>query len=230
MTVVLLGFEHGASGLTEAVVVTDTPALTSGVASVIEQLATKASRLSKTQIEALCKIKVVRSGWQTEKGRVKLKKLRRLGNATWIIGVKDLSRPPSKIEQKHIDRSNRDLNHRRGTTDVEYSWIRWGRKGKFAKQCREGDTLIQIDNGRSGKRRRVTRRLPVLLKRPEPKFTRFYTVEAPPESNEVSWSRFQGILKAAGYLRKVRPFSVRLLTPDQADAIDRRWTRARRAD
>lgn len=214
------------SGLTEAAVLSDEPTIRSGAASFIAQLSTKRSRLDGKDIAALCKIKVVRTGWPRGK-RKKQVRIRRLGNATWIVGVYDLVRDPTKVEQKHIDRATSDINERLGAEHEEYDWIRWGKKGKFARECRVGDTLIHIYNPKSGRGRIVTRRRPVLLKRTEPNWIRIYLGEATRDSHEVNWSRFQRIVRAAGYPRNVRPGSVLRLEPEMARIIDRKWTRVR---
>jgi hypothetical protein len=215
------------SDLTEAAVLTDDPTIRSGVASFIAQLSTKRSLLTRKHIAALCRIKVVRTGW-THAKRKKPMRIRRLGNATWIVGVHDLVRDPSADEQKRIDRANSEINKRLGTAVDEYDWIRWGKKAKFAKECRVGDTLIHVYNKKGGKGRTVTRRLPILLKRTEPKWVRVYIGESTRNSDEVNWSRFQRILREAGHSRKVRPFSVQRLEPEIAAAIDRNWTRVKR--
>lgn len=216
------------SGLTEAAVLSDEPTIRSGVASFIAQLCTKKSRLEDDDIEKLCKIEVVRTGWQ--KGNRPPKKrirIQRLGHATWIVGVYDLKRGPTEDEQKRIDRATSDINGKLGAAAEEYDWIRWGKKAKFAKECRVGDTLIHVFNPNGGRGRTVTRRRPVLLKRNEPNWTRIYLGEATRDSCEVNWSRFQRILQAANYARKVKPGSVQRLEPAMARTIDRKWTRVK---
>jgi hypothetical protein len=211
------------SGLIEASVVTDNPQITSGIASFIAQLSPKNRALKRKQIEALCKIEVVRTGWPG--GKRKPKVIRRLGATTWIVSVKELVRAPSKTETRLISRANADLNDRHETKDREYEWIRWSKGAKFSKKCREGDTLIQIWSPRGNGRKLVTRRLPVLLKRNEPNCVRFYTGDAQRDSDEIGWSHFQRVLKAAGYDKYVGPNSVQALDPEIAGIIDRKWTR-----
>jgi hypothetical protein len=145
----------GSSGdLIEAAVISDDAVVASGVESFIAQIATKKARLKSSDIEALCKIEVVRTGWTKGGGNWKRKKkIRALGNRTWIVGIKELLRDPPPEEQKHIDRAYADLNERLEADGEEYEWVRWGKTGRFAKECREGDTLIQIFNGRDGTRR-----------------------------------------------------------------------------
>jgi hypothetical protein len=212
------------SGLTEAAVLSDEPTIRSGVASFVAQLSTKRSRLCGKDIAALCKIEVVRTGWPNGKRK---KPVRIRGNATWIVGVYDLVRDPTKEEQKHIDRATSDLNERLGTADEEYDWIRWGKKAKFARECRVGDTLIHIYNPKGSRGRIVTRRRPVLLKRTEPNWIRVYIGETEKDSDEINWARFQRILREAGHSLKVLPLSVQRLEPEMARIIDRKWTRVR---
>jgi hypothetical protein len=210
------------SSLTEAAVLSDEPTIRSGVASFIAQLCTKKNRLDSKAIDKLCEIKVVRKGWQ--KGLPKKGvRIRRLGNTTWIVGVYDLKRDPTEDEQKRIDRATSDINNKLGTTFDEYDWIRWGKKTRFAKECRVGDTLIQISN--HGKTRSITRRRAVVLKRTEPNWVRTYLSEEIKDSHRVNWSRFQRILRVAEYLRKVKPGSVQRLEPEIARVIDRKWPR-----
>lgn len=215
------------SGLIETSVITDNPNIRSGIASFIAQLSTRRSRLTSRDAEALCKIKVVRIGWTNFSHRSRAKKIRRLGDTTWIVGVNALLRSPTQSEQKYIDRATRDLNKRLETDEDDYNWIRWGKKDRFAKECRAGDTLIEITNNKKSKRRYVTRHIPVLLKRNEPTCTRFYVGQPSQGTDQINWSRFQRILKEAGHPRRVRPYSVQPLEPEMAKIINRKWTRVR---
>lgn len=213
------------SGMTEVSIITDNPNITSGIASFIAQLSTPSSKLTKERVEALLKIKVIRIRWQNPRGQMRAKKIRPLGNTTWIIGVNHMVRSPPTKEQPYIDRATRDLNDRFGSENEDYGWIRWGKRDRFAKECREGDTLIEICNHRGSPRRSVTRRLPVLLKRNEPNCIRFYIGDSQRDSDQITWSRFQRILKKVEYPRRVRPHSVQPLDPEIAGMIDRKWTR-----
>jgi hypothetical protein len=215
------------SDLTEVSIITDSPTITSGIASFIAQLSTARSELNARRIAMLCRIKVVRNSWHNTKRITKRKRVRRLGNATWIIGVNTgLPDPPAK-EQRLIDRAHRELNERLGTDDQYFNWIKWGKRSRFSRECREGDTLIEISNQKGRKRRVVTRRIPVLLKRTEPNCFRYYIGDPQRASDEVTWSRFQRILKEVEYSREVRPYSVQLLDSEIAAVIDQKWTRVR---
>lgn len=214
------------SGLTEAAVLSDEPTIRSGVAAFIAQLCTKKSRLQEEDIEKLCKIEVVRTGWHKGKPKNRIR-IRRLGNATWIIGVYDLKRDPTEKEQQRIDRATSEINAKLGAKADEYDWIRWGKTSRFAKECRVGDTLIHLDNQKSGRNRTITRRRAVVLKSTEPDWVRTYLSEETRDSHPVNWSRFQRILRAAGYPRKVKPGSVQRLDLEMARAVDRKWTRVK---
>jgi hypothetical protein len=205
-------------GLIEAAVISDSPVIASGVDSFIVQHATKKARLTTTQIEALCKIPVVRTGWAGGERKSKpARRIKALGNRTWIVGINELLRDPSPLEQKHIDRAYRDLNDRLDTKEEEYEWVRWGKNSSFARECREGDTLIQIFNKRNGTRR-VTFGIPVLLKRQEPKWVRVYLGDRP-KSDICSWTEFQEVLRKIKYKLKVRPFSIQKLEPATAELL-----------
>jgi hypothetical protein len=209
--------------LIEAAVISDNATIASGVSSFIAQLATPRHRLDSTRIAALCKIKVVRQGWpQGGNGNKSRRQIRKLGDRTWIIGVKELARDPTTEEQNHIDRAHILLNERLNEANQEYDWIRWGKLSTFSKECREGDTLIRIFNQRNG-RRYVTCGIPVLLKRFEPKWLRFYLGDKSRKQDQVSWRDFQKVLREIGYPRRVRPFSVQLLEPTTADELQKQW-------
>jgi hypothetical protein len=214
------------SDLIEASVITDSPVIVSGVAAFIEKLSTARTRLGSGDIENLCAIKVVRTGRFTRRPRTS-NPVRRLGNATWILGVKEVKGEPTERLRKRIDHRFQELNERLGTEGNDFGWIRWGKKSRFGRECRAGDTLIQVFNWRDRKRAIVTRRVRVLLKDTEPDHTRFYTQDPTGGGNEVSWSRFQRILKQAGFPRDVKPMSALKLDPAMAKIIDRRWTRVR---
>lgn len=139
--------------------------------------------------------------------------------------MKEVKEEPTVRQQKRIDRKNRELNERLGTGESDFGWIRWGKKSRFGRKCRAGDTLIQIFNWRDRKRPIVTRRVRVLLKDAEPDLNRFYTQDQTGGSNEVSWSRFRRILKEAGFPRDVKPMSALKLDPAMAEIIDRTWAR-----
>ena len=179
------------SGLTEAAVLSDEPTIRSGVASFIAQLSTKKSRLDGEDIAALCKIEVVRTGWP--KGMPKKPiRIPRLGNATWIVGVYDLKRDPAEDEQKRIDRATSDINERLGAAAEEYDWIRWGKKGRFAKECRVGDTLIHVYNPKSGRGRTITRRRAVCSSEPSRTGSGYISARRPETSTKLTGLGFSG--------------------------------------
>ena len=208
------------SDLIEASVMTDSPVIVSGVAAFIKKLSTAQTRLNAREIGKLCAIEVVRMGRFKGKKRTS-NPVRRLGNATWILGVKEMKEDPTERQQKRIDRRTRELN------EDDFAWIRWGKKSRFGRECRAGDTLIRIFNSRHRKRPVVTRRVRVLLKDPEPDLNRFYTEDTTGRSNEVGWSKFQQILKESGFSRGVKPMSALKLDPAMAEIIDRKWARVR---
>lgn len=214
------------SDLIEASVMTDSPVVVSGIAAFIEKLSTARTRLDDREIGKLCAIEVVRTGGFRGRQRA-ANPVRVLGKSTWILGVKEMKEDPNERQQKRIDRRTRELNERLGTEEDDFAWIRWGKKSRFGRECRAGDTLIRIFNWRDRKRPVVARRVRVLLKDPERDLNRFYTEDSAGGSNEVSWSRFQRILKEAGFQRGVKPMSALKLDSAMADIIDRTWTRIR---
>lgn len=214
--------------LVEAGLMTDHSSTVAGVASFIEQLLHPSTELQAKDIDTLCKIEVVRRGG-TRTGRRKQRrpKVSRLGNKTWVVGVRELVRDPSRDEQRFIDRALKTLRSEIKNPEVETNWVRWSSKARFARECRQGDCLIQIWRSSKAKLPRIVyRTTPVLLKQKTSNWTGFYLSEPTGPQAAMSWGKFKLLLKEVGYSRRVGPGSVHLLEPDMADAISRRWKSA----
>ncbi len=215
------------NGLVEAGVMTDHSSTVAGVASLIEQLCAQSKELTDKNIDALCKIKVVRRGGIWVGGKKKKPQVTRLGNQTWLVGVKEILEDPVPDEQRMIEKAVETLSSRYRIQDEDPNWLRWSIKGRFSRECREGDSLIQIWVSSTAKRpSAVLRTAPVLLKQKASKWTRFYLKEATGKYAEMSWGKFQRLLKEVGYSRRVGAGSVQLLKPEIADAISKRWKTA----
>ena len=115
------------------------------------------------------------------------------------------------------------------TADDDFGWLEWSNRGRFARECQEGDTLIQIWSSPNAERlREVTKPIPVLLKQPSKQRTRFYLRDPLGRAAEMPWGRFQRLLKEIGYPRQIKAGSVQLVDPDLADTISRKWNSAAR--
>jgi len=217
-----------ANGLIEAGVLTDNHSTVSGVASFIEQLLAQSTELRAKQLTDLCRIKVIRrGGWLPGAHRARKPKIRRLGNDTWLVGVRELVKEPPADEEEKIERATRALRSKTGDADLEPDWIRWAGKSRFRQECREGDSVIQIWRTDKSKRpSSVYRRSAVLLKQSTEKWTRFYFKEATDQRAQMPWGKFKKLLKELGYPKRIGATSTVLLDPDLADAIDRKWRAA----
>lgn len=213
------------NGLVEAAVLSDESAVVSAVASLIEQLRRRSSRLTPSRLDALCQIEVIRRGRAPVRVARRMPKMTRLGNRTWLVGVRELTRVPNPVEQSAIDTATEKL---RGHFDdgEEPDWIRWRGKGLFTRASRNGDSFIQIWRSANAKRpSKVYRTTPVLLKQRRRTWTRFYL--RTPEAF-MTWGRFQKLLKDVGYARKVAPGSAHLLPPELGTELNRKWASAAR--
>jgi hypothetical protein len=221
-----------ADGLVEAAILSDHASTVSGVASFIEQVVQQSEELDLERITSLCRIKVIRrGGLNLRESRQRRKtRLARLGNRTWLIGVRELVRDPAPDEQKMIAKAIRSLRPLMSDPDGEPGWVRWGGKNRFVRQCREGDSLIRIWRSNRAKRPSVVlRAAPMLLKQRTARWTRFYVPQASGAYAEMPWGKFQRLLKSLGYPRRVGPCIEHLLETDVADAIQRQWTKSCRA-
>lgn len=222
--------ESSARMLIEAGLLTDSRATTSAIASLIEQLIRRSEALDASAIERLCKIKVVRRGGQV-RGRKALsrKQITPLGSSTWIVGIQELAHDPPPAEQRLIDQAIQQLSDV-ADPDEGLSWIRYPSRARFAREGRQGDSVIQIWRSAGAKRvSAVLRAVPVLLKQRTKTWTRFYLGDASGSPDRMTWGRFQKLAKGVGHMRQLGPGVTQRVDPDAADAIQRKWRTAAKA-
>jgi hypothetical protein len=173
--------DSSARVLVEVGVLTDHNTTVSAVKSVIEQLVRQSDRLTEKRIAALCDIEVIHHwGHNTGRRAKRRTKVTKLANRTWLVGVYELGRNAPTKEQQLIDRAINSLRRRLKKPDEDFDWIKWGGDGRFVRECREGDCLIQIWRSSRAARRpsKVFKGAPVLLRQKTKRWTRFYLGEA----------------------------------------------------
>jgi hypothetical protein len=216
--------------MVEAALISNQDSVVAGVASLIEQVIKQSTRLTGKRIAELCKIEVVRrGGWKGGSRKTRATRIPKLGNRTWIVGVHEVNQDPKPQEQKLIDDAIRSLQERVGVDDDDITWIRWGVRGRFARECRGGDLLIQIWRSSTAKRpSEVLKAAPVLLKQRTRNWTRFYVAEPLGRAPKMTWGQFKRLLGDVGYPRQVKAGSVQVVDSHLADAITRKWYSAAR--
>jgi hypothetical protein len=218
------------SRMVEAALISDQASVAAGVASLIEQLVRQSSRLDEKRIAQLCRIEVIRrGGWNGARPKSRKTRIAKIGNRAWIVGVYDLKRKRKPEVQKLVDREKHSiLRQRPDITDEDLGEIQWPGRGRFVRECREGDLLIQI--WRSGYRTKrpssVFKVVSVVRKQRMKQLTMFYVAQTSGRAPEMKWSRFQRLLREVGHTRPVKAGSVQLIDPDVADAISRQWNYA----
>ena len=136
--------------MVEAALISDHGSILAGVASLMEQLVQQSSPLDAKQIAQLCKIEVIRrGGWNGVRPKGRKTRIAKLGNRTWIVGVRELERNPKPEEQKLIDRATRFLKGRLDFAEDDLSWIRWGVRGRLRHWRHFGED----DGGQGGMHR-----------------------------------------------------------------------------
>lgn len=222
-----------ASTLVEAALLTDHASTVSGVASLIEQLVRQSDALTDADIVRLCRIKVIRRGGRGRgaAGGRRKPRLSPLGSRTWLVGVHELVRGPAPEEKKMIEKATKVLRSRLGNPHEEPDWIRWTGKSRFLRECRAGDSVLQIWRSNHAKRpSAVFRAVPVLLRQSTKRWTRLYLPPDNSPSAKMPFGKFQRLLEQLGYTRQVGPNVEQLLDTDMADAITRRWKSVRSID
>lgn len=218
--------DSSASLLVEAGVLSDHSSVVSGVASLIEQLVHQSESLNAKRIAELCAIKVIRRGGPATGSRGKRRtRVSPLGNRTWLVGVHEMVRKPRATEQKMIEKAGRLLK----LAEDDLHWIRWGGRSRFIRECREGDSVIQIWSPPGSKQPAgVLQAAPVLLKQRTRHWTRFYHGAPTGKHAEMPWGVFKRMLKKLGYARHIGPNIAQLIEPEMADAIARIWKTVKR--
>src|ERR1035438_3412346 len=135
--------ESSRSILVEAAVMTDSPSISSAVASLIEQLVAQSLELTKASVAHLCKLKVARRGWIPRPGPRRKLGVNILGKRTWLVGAQEEVRP-REGEIELVNNEIDGLAARLGKNPESLSWIRWTGSGPIPRKCLGGDTLIQI--------------------------------------------------------------------------------------
>jgi PLD-like domain len=218
-----------ASGLVEAGVISDHSSTVAGIASLIEQIVSQSKKLDAKSLASLRKIKVIRrSGPHTSEHKRRKPKIAELGNRTWLVGVTEIVTTQAD-EQRVVDRAIKALRPIMRDPDEEPDWIRWHGKTRFTLECREGDSIIRIWTSHKAKRpSTVMRSAPVLLKQRGTRRTHFFLGTPSSPHAELSWGKFQKLFAKAGGIGRIKPGGVRVLEPEVAEALARKWKQAAR--
>jgi hypothetical protein len=213
------------NGLVEAGVMTDHVSTVAGVASFIEQLQRLSTKLSEKQIAALCRIRVVRpDGRRFGRRKLQRPKIARLGIRTWLVGVREIVRDLPSVDQRLVDQGFETVRRKMGNPEEDPEWVRWVAKSRFARESREGDSLIRIWHRKNGKRSStVAHASPVLLKKTTQKRTWYFLPETVGPRREIPLERFKRMLREIGYTRKIHEYGAQFLEPEVTDAIARKW-------
>ena len=215
------------NGLVEAGVITDHSSTVAGIASLIEQITSQSNKLDAQSLADLRKIKVIRRGGpHTFEHKRRKPKIAELGNRTWLVGVKEIV-TTQPDEQRVVDRAIKALRPIMSDPDEEPDWIRWHGKTRFTRECREGDSIIRIWTSHKAKRpSAVMRSAPVLLKQRGTRRTHFFLGTPNGSHTELSWGKFQKLFAKAGGIGRIKPGGVRVLEPEVAEALARKWKQA----
>jgi hypothetical protein len=212
---------RAAGGWQEAGLITNDAVCVAGVASFIEQLARPKALLKRKRLVALTKIKVKRQSSRS-KGRLTKRGVRvqQLGNRTWITGLRAVE--ISQEEERQAEKAKREL-------DGETEYMRYPTATNFAKAVRPGDSVIVIWKPQKNSRATVFRLTPVLLKHRVRRNALIHYREARGKYSEISWTKFQTLLKGVGYRRQVKPRSTQLVPIELADALAKGWNAVARS-
>lgn len=127
------------NALHEAVLVTTDSKTRAQILGILNNLKAAAKPLSRPEIEALCREKVVRRALRKRR----TKQIEDSGNKTWLIGVSQLSRL-NEDTQIVVDRGMSKVREIKDDDEFEPDWIRMPANGSFGKNAKPGDRVIEI--------------------------------------------------------------------------------------
>ncbi len=211
--------------LVEVGVLTDHASTVSGVESLIQQLIVQSDELGVSEIAELCNIKVVRRGGRANTKSKRVVKIAKLGTQTWLVGVRTIVRENTPKEQILITKAETSLRKRLNLpANAQFDRLRWTGNGKFVRECREGNSVIQIWRENDTKMpSRICRSATVLLIAKQGKWTHMFLPMKYGKHAEMPYPKFCNLLKSVGYLRHPGPRVEHLLDEITADAIKRNW-------
>jgi hypothetical protein len=214
---------NSVNGLIEAGVVSDSPALLAEARAFIGQLVDAATPIDRKFLRRIASIPVTRNAMSGQRRP----KLADRASRTWLVGLREIDDERHPEEREWLKRGERTASSKVTADDSGVSWIRFTAQSKFRNDAQPGDSVIQVWRPNPGSSVLVYRAAPLLLRREEPKCTRFY-VEAfsDEDARAVPWKKFVGMWKRSSDDKTPPVMCARLLRDDVAESLNALWPRA----
>lgn len=204
--------------LDEAALLTTNTSVRSQSAALIYSLANKSQIIDSKFIARIIKISVKKAKFHNIRKRHSIT----LSQKTWIIRTYEINEDRYTSEQALVEKAEKALIRENVLSDPDnINWVRWTNHSSFAKNAREGDTIIIMHSELKSKRVQVYRPVAILKKQVHKQWTRFYYEDTEHEDH-MSWSAFHRKISTIG-IRSVKPTSTRALNPRDAAVIESIW-------
>lgn len=207
-----------AASLVELALATDRQSVISQVLAFVEDLKRRAQRVDERFLARILKIRVKRRvGYRpARKGPT----IKTFGGRVWLISTQPLNEERYKNEEAAAERGTRAAAKAAGLPEEDISWVRWVARRRFAREAKEGDTIVQIAGlGRHSGRYEVHEPCAILKKQRARNWTRFYYREP---DNHCSWTDFSREANKLG-VRRIGKKSTRELSAREALLLESLW-------
>lgn len=204
-----------ANTLRELAILTSNVSIRSQTLAFIYRLVRESARVDNKFLRRIIRIPISKRRWLGKTTRKPVK----LGNRTWVIRTFELNPARYEHEEAFVQQAESEIRKKLRKSKAEINWVRWTGKSKFRSLAREGDTVIELNSPRRGKRITVSSPASILMRQHRRKWTRFY-FEAP--SDEMSWTTFERALNKIG-IKRIKKNSTKELTERDADRVTAIW-------
>jgi hypothetical protein len=204
-----------ANTLRELAVLTSNTSVRSQTLAFIYKLIRESVPVENKFLKRILKIPVLKRRWSGKTTRKAVK----LGNRTWVVRTHELNPARYQHEESFVRQAESEIKRRLHKAKAEINWVRWTGKSRFRSLAREGDTVIDLNSQRHGKRITVSSPASILMRQHRREWTRFY-FETP--NGDMSWTIFERLLHKIG-IHHIKKNSVKELTERDADLVAAIW-------
>jgi hypothetical protein len=202
--------ENAGTNTCEASLLSDDLQVAALVRGFIEQARKAAKPVDEVFLKRIETIPVVRAGKMAKRNS---KRVAVGTSRLWLVSTRPLSERISLAEADAEKRGMAKAKKSLKQSDYEIRPLRWSGIGRFGKEAKAGDLVIEVMREKRGKRTftEVYRAVPIIHRQDSGKWTRFYLETPPDDEVYYLWNEFKSDLVRLGF-KRLSPASNRELT------------------
>jgi len=212
--------KSSAEKLIESAILTDNNILLSQAKAFCYNLTKESILLTRPEIDALLKIKVVK---KPSKPTAKSKTRQKIfGNRCWFVSCCPLKeRTYNKIKDT-VGKAKSIISNRENIDEDNIGFLRLRRNTEFTDTAKEGDLIILKFNNESKTRSHIYPPSTILQKQIVDGFTYFYHDVTDSEEREIPWTKFQKIMKGLK-LEKSISIRTKIISENDLNKLKPHW-------